>query len=119
MIYYDRMQNLLFSICQYLKLKKPVDIQFRFCKTSEYDAEYWPKMRDNGKVKRHIIRFYVCSDLDFDREFNTLLAHELIHAYQAERGLTEIHGKHFKRLAKKLEKRFALTNIYNSELDID
>jgi hypothetical protein len=111
--------NLLNDYSAFLKLKKPVDIQFRFCKLSEYDAEYWPKMRDNGKIKRHIIRFYVCSDLDFERDFNTLLAHELIHAYQAERGLTEIHGKHFKRLAEKMSKRFALNNIYNSELDTD
>jgi hypothetical protein len=111
--------NMLDDIVEFLKLKRPVDLQFRFCQSSDYDAEYWPKMRDNGTIKRHIIRFYVCADQDFERPFNTLLAHELIHAYQAERGLTEIHGKQFKRWAKKLEKTFALTNIYNPELDCD
>ena len=111
--------NLLDDLCGFLKLKKPVDIQFRFRQSSDYDAEYWPKMRDNGSIKRHIIRFYVCADQDFERDFNTLLAHELIHAYQAERELTEIHGKHFKKWAKKLQKTFGIKGIYNSELDCD
>lgn len=111
--------NMLDDFVEVLKLKKPVDLQFRFCQSSDYDAEYWPKMRGNGKIKRHIIRFYVCADQSFERPFNTLLAHELIHAWQAENDVTDIHGQLFQEWACKLEKDFNLDRIYDCELDCD
>jgi predicted SprT family Zn-dependent metalloprotease len=51
------------------------------------------------------------------RDFNTLLAHELIHAWQEENRKAETHGKHFKKLAKQLESQFGFTEIYIKGID--
>jgi len=121
MIDFKMLQSFVDAVYNILGLYKPLDIQFRFCQDSEFDAEYWPKFKDSGKIKRHIIRVYITDDLNFNRNFQTLIAHELIHAWQAENDISDIHGQLFQEWADKLEKDFGpimIQRIYDSELDI-
>lgn len=121
MVDFKMLKSFVDAVYNSLGLYKPLDIQFRFCRESEFDAEYWPKFTNRGNVKRHIIRVYVTDDLEFNRDFQTLLAHELIHAWQAENNISDIHGQLFQEWACRLEKEYGpimLKRIYDSELDI-
>ena len=86
--------------CEFLELQKPVDLRIiqRFNKSA--DAYYEPIYSEKGKLKRHKITIYT---VDACRDFDTLLAHELVHAWQEEKGFTKrAHGKQFRRMAHKI-----------------
>jgi len=107
--------NNLFEYIEYLKLEKPVTIKIVTKPYKLADAEYRPRYNKHGELKSHNIWIYLC---DNHREFNTLLAHELIHAWQEENSKTEIHGKYFRKYAKKMEKDFNLKEIYIPDIDV-
>lgn len=98
----------------YLQLQKPVVIRLITKPYKKADAEYRPRYNNRGKLKSHDIWVYLCGNT---RTFKTLLAHELIHAWQAENSKTEIHGKYFRKYAKKMEKHFKLQDIYIRNID--
>ena len=98
----------------YLGLKKPVTIRILPRKNSECDAEYEPEYTERGKLSEHIITVYT---KNATRDFETLIAHELIHAWQEENKKTEIHGKYFKALAKDMGEYFGLQEIYIKGVD--
>ena len=53
-----------------------------------------------------------------DRDLETVLAHELIHAYHEENGILEWHGKRFKNDAKLMTKKFSwLKDVYRKGID--
>jgi hypothetical protein len=104
----------LFDYINYLQLQKPVVIRLVTKPYKKADAEYRPRYSNSGKLKSHDIWVYLTNNT---REFNSLLAHELIHAWQAENNVTEIHGKYFQKYAKKMEKDFLLQNIYIPNID--
>ena len=109
------MQNLK-SYTTFLRLTKPVTITVKTRTHKEHDAYYMPKYSDRtAKLLEHKIVIYV---ENMSRSFDTLLAHELIHAWQEEKGLSEFHGKHFKSMAKKMGEYFGLQNIYIEGTDI-
>ena len=94
-----------------LKIKKPVRVIFQFGTVSENDAEYQPRYTDSGKIKFHKITIFE----NTDRDIETLIAHELIHAKQEENNIADIHGKYFQRKAKLFPE---LPHIYMPDRDI-
>ena len=108
------MQNLNRYI-EFLGLKKPVTITIKTRKGRDCDAFYFPDYSDRtGKLKGHKITIYT---VDCGRDFETLLAHELIHAWQEEKNKAEFHGKYFQTMAKSMVESFGLKNIYIKGVD--
>ena len=107
--------NTIEQYIKYLDLKKPVVIKIKTRTNKHMDACYLPHYSDKtAKLLEHRITVYLkgaCRDLD------TLIAHELIHAWQEENKKTEIHGKWFKALAKDMEAHFSLEKIYIKNVD--
>jgi hypothetical protein len=109
------MQNLNDYI-NFLGLKKPVVLRIKTRKNKhDYDALYESHYSDRtGKLLEHRITIFT---QDAHRDFDTLLAHELIHAWQEENSKAEIHGKHFRKYAKRMTEHFGLQNIYIKGVD--
>ena len=109
------MQNLNRYI-EFLGLKLPVTltVKTREGKTCEafYIGDYSTK---TGKLKGHKITIYTKNS---GRDFDTLLAHELIHAWQEEKGKAEIHGQYFQTLADSMSASFGLKDIFITGVDL-
>lgn len=99
---------------KFLKLKRPVQLAVVNRPHKSADAEYEPEYRDSGKLDYHKITIYNNPE---SRDFNTLVAHELIHAWQEENKKWETHGKYFVRLAQQMEYRFGLQDVYLPAID--
>ena len=98
----------------YLELKKPVTLRLIPKCGRDFDAEYEPEYNERGKLCEHIITVYTKNS---DRDFNTLIAHELIHAWQEENKKHETHGPAFIKYARKMEKDFGLREVYLPDVD--
>lgn len=122
MIDFKMLQSFVDAVYNSLGLYKPLELRFRFQDNEETDAEYNPRFNKHGNIKRHVITLYVSREFEFERDFQTLLAHELIHAWQAENDIEDIHGELFQEWAGKLEKEYGpimLKRIYDPELDTE
>lgn len=105
----------LYEYIKFLGLKKPVNLRIVTRRNKSADAEYEPEYSDKtGKLKEHKITIFF---KDNTRDFETLLAHELIHAWQEEHKARETHGPAFIKYARKMEKHFGLREIYISGID--
>lgn len=102
-----------YEYIEFLKLKKPVNLRIVTRKNKSADAEYEAMYTDSGRLKEHRITIYKGHVRDFD----TLVAHELIHAWQEEHKKQEIHGKFFVKYARKMEQAFALREVYIEGVD--
>lgn len=101
----------------FLKLKKRVNLHITTRKNKFADAYYEPKYSiKTGKLLEHNITIYLKNT---SRDFETLLAHELIHAWQEENKKSEIHGEYFIKYAKKMERAFNLREIYLENIDLN
>jgi hypothetical protein len=100
----------------YLKLKKPVTIRIVPRKNPECDAEYEPEYSERGKLCEHFITVYTNNPT---RDFETLIAHELIHAWQEEHKKTETHGPAFIKYANKIQRDFGLRDVYIAGIDLE
>ena len=98
----------------YLQLKKPITLRIIPRINPECDAEYEAEYTERGKLCEHVITVYTKNPT---RDFDVLIAHELIHAWQEEKKLTEIHGPAFIKRARKMEKDFGLREIYIDGID--
>jgi len=107
--------NTLKEFIEYLDLKKPVVLKVNTRSNKSYDGFYIPRYSDKtGKLSEHRITIYL---KNASRDFDTLVAHELIHAWQEENKKKEIHGKYFKALAKDMELEYGLEKIYIKGVD--
>lgn len=107
--------KLLHDTIQILGLKKPVTVTMKNRRGRDCDAFYMPHYSDrNGRLIGHKITIYT---LESDRPFETLLAHELIHAAQEEKGRQEFHGEFFQYWAQELGRVLGLKEIYLPEVD--
>ena len=95
-----------------LNLKKPVEVRLCF-RDSDNDAEYTPRFNSHGELKRHIVKLFLSDDNN--RDLETLLIHELIHAWQEENKITEIHGESFAKMAAKWP---GYPQVYVPEIDV-
>lgn len=105
------MREFIENVINALELKLPVELRIKFKQYSN-DAEYEPRFNKHGKLKRHVITVYF--DSDNHRDFNTLVIHELIHAYQEENKINEIHGESFAKMAAKFPE---YPQVYIPEID--
>ena len=119
MIQCNNLAEFIKNIGETLQLSEPVELRLRFQDNEETDAEYNPKFNKWGGIKRHIITVYISTEFELQRDIKTLIAHEMIHAWQAESDSSEIHGPVFKSWADILERQFGvmLTGIYDPETD--
>jgi hypothetical protein len=102
---------------EYLDLKKPVVLRVNTRSNKTMDACYSPSYSDRtAKLIEHRITVYTKNTT---RDFDTLVAHELIHAWQEENSKAEIHGKYFKALAKDMGEYFGLQEIYIKGIDVN
>lgn len=104
------------KIITYLEIKNPVEIQIRSKKKKNMEAGYWGLYAEDGELKSHLIRIY---GFDTSRKLETLIAHELIHAWQEENGICEIHGPEFRKMAQEMQEEFGICDIYIPELDLE
>ena len=101
---------------KFLGLTKPVTLRFKTRIHKKWDGFYIPHYSSKtGKLLEHRVTIYLTNAT---RDINTLIAHELIHAWQEENKKSEVHGKHFKRLAKMMAQEFDLENIYMKGVDL-
>ena len=109
------------SFVEYLGLKHTFEIQLRNTSKDIATAEYWCIRNEKGKIKKHVIRVYLLNiwGNPAERDLETIIAHELIHAWQDENGFGDIHGDSFQQIARSMSIRFSLPNIYDPERDID
>jgi hypothetical protein len=111
--------NTAVFVGEYLKLEKPFNIVLKSRPSIRYknaSGLYRPHYR-NGVFKSHLIHVFIYNTLEY-RCLDTIIAHELIHAWQEEKGMSEIHGKRFISMAKRIEKVFGLKNIYIEGVDL-
>ena len=107
----------LYEYIKFLGLKKPVNLRIVTRKNRFADAEYEAEYSDKtGKLKEHQITIFY---KDNSRNLDTLIAHELIHAWQEVNKKAETHGEYFKKYARKMEKEFNLTEIYIDGVDLE
>lgn len=106
------------KLVDYLRLEKPFQIQLKSRKNKNQDAAYWAIYQDggDGELSSHLIRIYLGNNAD--RSVNSLIAHELIHAWQEENLIKEIHGQEFRTMSAQVSRRFSLKNVYIPERDI-
>lgn len=109
-------QSNIITICVCdLGILKPYNISIKARSNKHADAEY-RAIYKKGRLVSHDIRIYMGNAF---RSLNTLIVHELIHAWQEENGVNEIHGKDFRYIARELSKKYKLPDIYIPGVDID
>lgn len=104
----------LFEYIKFLEIKKNINLKIITKKNRYAEAEYTPQYSASGRLLGHDIVVYL---KDNTREFETLLAHELIHAWQEENKCWENHGEFFRLKAFEMEAHFGLRQIYLPDID--
>ena len=116
----------LFDTCRsFLKIKKPVEFTLKPRIYRNCTGVHWAEVKD-GKVLKHIIRISYSRLAEDLRQFNTVLAHEFVHAWQAEyRPIRKkAHNKSFVKKALELEKyliamEFDVKDLYIPNIDTE
>jgi hypothetical protein len=110
------METLLTEVVGFLQLQKPYKITLKPRVYKGNTAVYWGVYR-KGVLVSHNIQISVVKLSSDIRGLETIIAHELIHAWQEENGITEIHCKQFIKKSRQIEKLFGIPNIYLKEYD--
>lgn len=103
-----QLDKFIFSVVDDLKLELPVDVKLS-TREKKIAAVYEPRFKGDN-LESHKIVVYMGGE--HDRDLFTLIAHELIHAYQCENNLTDVHGKSFRLMARYLDLIYELPSIY-------
>jgi hypothetical protein len=108
----------------YLKIKHPVTIIFKDRIWKNSLGVHWAEVKDNA-IKCHIIKLSLKQLPDDTRNINTVLAHEFVHAWQAEyRPIRKkVHNPSFIKKAKDLQgflgyMGYPVTDLYLPDTDI-
>ena len=99
----DGLFELIGLTVEYLGLEKPYTIKLNSKGKKSASAEYMARYNRRGELVSHQITIYLGNQPHDSRDIETLIAHELIHAYQEEYNITEIHGEDFAEIARLLE----------------
>lgn len=110
------METLITEVIGFLRLQKPYRITLKPRVYKDNRAVYWGVYRKGVLVRHNIQIGLVGIDTD-QRNLETLITHEFIHAWQEENGIKEIHGKEFIKKSLQIEKLFGIPNIYLKEFD--
>lgn len=109
--------NQILELISFAKLDFPVEIRITE-KHSSCVAEHEPRFNAKGFMKKHVIWVYVPELVLDARDFHTVIAHELIHAMQAEQNINEWHGEFFKEKAQDFIDKFEyLGYVFDPEID--
>lgn len=112
------MENLIKECIEILGITKPVDIRLKTRLPRKYKdtrAIHYTWIEDNGDILRHVIQVAMIED---DRNLETIIAHEFIHAWQAEyKPKDRVHGKGFQNVALTLL-GYLVSKGYNIQDDI-
>lgn len=96
------MENLIAACIAFLNIKCPVDIRLKSNLAKKYSncrALYYSWTKHDKPIK-HIIQVQLSDD---SRNLDTIIAHEFVHAWQAEyRPKSKVHGKSFQDMALNL-----------------
>jgi SprT-like family len=106
--------NNIMEIAEYLGLQKPFDIRIK-SKAHKWAAGFCEQHTRKGKIIRHVITIYLPSIIASNYTLESVIAHELIHAWQAENGeLIEgkYHGRVFQDIAADIGRQFKIPNIF-------
>jgi len=107
---------------EYLGLEKPYTIKLNSKSKKSVSAEYIAKYNRGDVLVSHQITIYLGNQRTDTRDIETLIAHELIHAYQEEAGIEEIHGDDFQSIAEMLTMYLQTAGIYICDIyvaDVD
>lgn len=105
------------ALIKYLELELPVKFKVIKNELSDIDAEYQAKFDRWGNPMGHLITVW---ELDCSRPLESLIAHELIHAWEFEHGIVEgLHSPEFKQMAEAIESDFGIEEIYLPGIDLD
>jgi hypothetical protein len=97
---------------EYLGLEKPYTIKLNSKGKKSASAEYRASYNRGGELVSHQITIYLGNQDTDTRDIETLIAHELIHAYQEENNIEEIHGDDFQSIAEMLTMYLQTAGIY-------
>jgi hypothetical protein len=107
--------KILQALIDHMGITLPVTVTIKTRKGKDCDAFYLGHYSDRtGKLIGHKITIYT---IGATRPFETLLAHELIHAKQEEHKIEEWHGEMFKAWASDIETNFGLQEIFIHDID--
>jgi hypothetical protein len=110
------MDTFIESVVRYLELKKPyrVILQSSMRKNA---AAYTAHYTSGGKLLRHILKINLENLPHDERDLHCLIAHEFIHAWQEEKGHTDIHGNSFQRMANMMGTDLGIDFLYLPDVD--
>lgn len=100
-----------------LPVTLPVTVKYSHKDCQDAVAYYHPIFNRMGQLRGHKITVYMPTLAADTRNVDTILAHELIHAWQEEKGYNEIHGKQFAKMAVKLSAHLGLRGIFDPTID--
>ena len=103
---------LLANIVTFLGLKKPYKVIISSRRKKTADADYLALYTNGGEGELHSHQIRVFMGNNSQRSLETLIAHELLHAWQEENNLDDIHGKPFQAMADLITLHFGIENIY-------
>ena len=108
--------NIITTCVQVLKITRPFNITIKSAENKKVDAWYIPIYSPKKHNLTHEIVIYFGNNT---RPIESCIAHEFVHAWQEENGITEYHGPKFKYQAQKLEYITGLSGIFRAETDIN
>ena len=104
---------------EYLGLEKPYTIKLNSKGKRSASAEYRASYNRGGELVSHQITIYLGNQDTDSRDIETLIAHELIHAFQEEHNIIEIHGDDFIDVAGLLSMYLETAGIYVGNIYIE
>lgn len=99
------LHNLIHDCIHFLDLSRKYEIILKDKTKKTHTAKYEALYNDHGKLVKHLITIYVGNIFKTpgERNIETLLAHEFVHAWQEEFGKEDIHGDSFIEMAGQLQ----------------
>lgn len=106
---------------KYMRIQKPYKLKLLKRAKVDATAEYWGLYNRDKTLSSHLIHIYLknISDNPNERPLETLIIHELVHAWQEECGFTDNHGYSFKWMSAELEDVLKLPDIYIPGRDLE
>lgn len=120
------MHKFVNTIIEFLEIKKPYRLIFKPTIKPKKALATHMAMSVSGKHIRHDINLSLSmfANPDETRTMESIIAHEFVHAWQAEyRPNSAVHGRVFQNKAKELEdylvsKGFAVSALYMKGIDV-
>ncbi len=113
--------NLIADVAEYLGVEKPYEIRIS-SKPHDWAAGFCEQRMRKGKIIKHVITLYLPSIIASGFSLESVIAHELIHAWQAEEGILlegQYHGEDFAYAAADVEQTFGIDEVYDPENDTE